>query len=44
MTSPYEAVQESYSWEVQDLHSAHETETNEEAQQTTSTGCKTDSK
>jgi len=38
MTSPYNAVQESYSYEVQDLHSAHETETNAQAQQTSSTG------
>lgn len=44
MTSPYNAVQEFYSCEVQDLHSADETETNEQAQQTSSTGCKTDSK
>ena len=44
LTSPYQAVQESYSYEVQDLHSAQETETNEQAQQTSSTGCKTDSK
>jgi hypothetical protein len=44
MTSPYQAVHESYSYEVQDLHSAHETETNAQAQQTSSIGCKTDSK
>ena len=44
MTSRYKPVEESYSYEVQDLHSADETETNEQAQQTSSTGCKTDSK
>jgi hypothetical protein len=44
MTSPYQAVHEPYSCEVQDLHSAHETETNEQAKQTSSTGCKTDNK
>ena len=38
------AVEESYSCEVQDLHSADETETNEQSQQTSSAGCKTDSK
>jgi hypothetical protein len=44
VTSFCNAVPESYSCEVEDLHSADKTETNEQAQQTSSTGCKADSK